>query len=211
MLHLLALNAGRPVHRETLVEALWPDLASDAAMRNVHVVVSSLRRLLDAAAVAGTGSFIRREGDTYNLELGAAADIDLMTFQAGGAAALAANAAGDTEAVIRGGEIALAAYRGEVLPEAGPAEWVVGEREYYRMQAAEVAQLVADAELRRHQPRAAVAACDRGLRIDRYRDSLWHTQISAYELLGETAGAARVRLSYERVLADLGVGGTGRA
>ena len=45
VLRLLALHAGRPVHREVLIDALWPDLDATAGTHNLQVCVSSLRTL----------------------------------------------------------------------------------------------------------------------------------------------------------------------
>src|SRR5205085_6042971 len=46
-LHLLASRAPRPIHRDTLVDALWPGSDAKVGARNLHVVVSSLRQLLE--------------------------------------------------------------------------------------------------------------------------------------------------------------------
>ncbi len=46
LLHLLAMRAGEQVHREALVEALWPEAERDAGLHRLQVAISSLRRLL---------------------------------------------------------------------------------------------------------------------------------------------------------------------
>ena len=47
VLRLLALDAGRPVHREVLTAAFWPEADPETAARNLHVALSGLRRALD--------------------------------------------------------------------------------------------------------------------------------------------------------------------
>ena len=46
LLHLLAARAGEQVHREALIEALWPEADPDAGLHRLQVAISSLRRLL---------------------------------------------------------------------------------------------------------------------------------------------------------------------
>jgi len=100
---------------------------------------------------------------------------------------------------------ALSLYRGDLLPEDGPAEWVVAERDRLRQEAAEAATALGAAELRRGCPGAAAEALERGLRIDPFRDTAWRLLVGAYDLVGDFAAAARTRRGYARVLADLGV------
>jgi hypothetical protein len=45
----------------------------------------------------------------------------------------------------------------------------------------------------------------RGLEIDRYRDGLWRTTVSAHEQSADYAAAARATADYARMLDDLGV------
>ena len=50
---LLALYAGQPVHREVLVDAMWPQLDVSAATHNLHVCVSGLRSALEPGVSRG--------------------------------------------------------------------------------------------------------------------------------------------------------------
>ena len=68
-LRLLALHAGRPVHRELLAEALWPDAnGRHASIRNLQVAISSLRQALDPASTpsGATSTEASRSGGTVN-------------------------------------------------------------------------------------------------------------------------------------------------
>ncbi|HEV7757540.1 MAG TPA: AAA family ATPase, partial [Acidimicrobiales bacterium] len=144
-LRLLAAHAGRPVHVETLTEALWPGGDPVAGKRSLQVALSSLRGLLDAHA-PGAGALIERRDNGYLLELPDGAESDVSAFATAGDACRTAarpNDDGDVDvdAVIAAGEEALAAYGGDLLPEEGPAEWVVPLRRSLAHDAAEVAQL----------------------------------------------------------------------
>ena len=79
LLHLLAMRAGEPVHREVLVEALWPGTAPEAGRHRLQVAVSSLRRLLGPHQRC-QAALVRREGDAYRLAL--QEDVDIWQFEA---------------------------------------------------------------------------------------------------------------------------------
>ena len=50
-------------------------------------------------------------------------------------------------------------------------------------------QAMLEAELAQGRPAAAVGACERGLRIDRYHDGLWRLLTDAHEASGDRAAA----------------------
>jgi DNA-binding SARP family transcriptional activator len=208
-LHLLALHAGRPLHREALLEALWPEVDPETGTRNLHVAISTVRRFVEPDAGRGAACLIVREGDAYRLALPEAAAVDVWAFEEGLAAGRAAQSAQDPDGAIAGLERALDAYAGELLPEAGPAEWVVLARERYRMKASEATLALCDVHLTRGDAARAVAAAERGLAIDRYRDAQWRHLITACELAGDRAAAVRARRSYEQMLAELGLAPNG--
>ena len=204
-LRLLALEAGRAVHREMLLGALWPDVDDRIGTRNLHVTISTLRRFLMSGSAAHCGASIVREGDTYRLALPAGAVVDARTLTTALEEGRAARRVGDTAGAVAAFAQALDAYGGDLLPEEGPAEWVTTKRESYRMEGAEAAQCLSELQCGGGNAVAAVSAAERGLRIDRYRDGLWRALVAAYELAGDHAAAARTRRSYDSVLVELGV------
>ena len=60
LLKLLALAEGHRMHRDAVVEALWPDLRAAAATNNLHQTLHSARRAL---AVAGATPDVLRLRD----------------------------------------------------------------------------------------------------------------------------------------------------
>lgn len=206
VLHMLALRAGRPLHRELLIEALWPDEPDNsAATRNLQVAISVVRQFLQPGAARVDPSLVARAGDSYRLALDEDDDADMLAFERaieGGRLALAADDKGRAELMFAQ---ALASYAGELIPEAGPAEWVVKERERYQLWAAEAALSLADVRLAAGQARSALRAAERGLLIDRYNDGLWRLLIRAHTEAGDRAGAERARHSYVAMLAELGL------
>jgi DNA-binding SARP family transcriptional activator len=205
-LHLLAAHGGRPVHTETLVDALWPDLDAASGKRNLQVAVSSLRRLLDDHR-AGASALVRREGAAYALALPDVSCSDVAVFAAACAETRDAARAGDRERVLDAGDRALVAYGGDLLPEEGPVDWVVELRRQLAADATEVVQLVAEAAVGLGYHDVAAIACARGLDIDRYHDGLWRLLIDAQERGGDLAAATRTQERYQDVLRELGLTG----
>jgi DNA-binding SARP family transcriptional activator len=153
----------------------------------------------------GPWQTVARDGDTYRLVLGDDVDADIRTFE------LAVAAAGTLRRERRNAdaadrfEQALRAYGGDLIPEAGPADWVIGRRDGLRLAAAEAAQAAAELRLEAGDVSAAISLCERGLQIDRYRDGLWRLLIRCCEVDGNPAAAARAQREYEAVLDDLGL------
>jgi DNA-binding SARP family transcriptional activator len=205
-LRWLALEAGRPVHREALMAGLWPEDDLPTATRKLHVTMSSLRRLLDRNGSRQDTSLLVRDGQAYLLDLGPGADVDVAAFGVALTRADRARAAGDAAAAIGALTVALDVYGGDLLPEEGPADWVVEHRDRLRLQAADGAEALADLRKQTADLAGTIAACEQGLRIDRYRDGLWRRLIAALDENGDRAKAARVSRQYEDVLVDLGLG-----
>jgi LuxR family maltose regulon positive regulatory protein len=211
LLRMLAAHSGRPVHREVLQEALWPEADHETGIHNLQVAMSSLRQVLEPGVARGGSAFLVRDGDAYRLGLPAGASIDVLSFEAALGSGLAARAAGQTAAVVAACAQALALYTGELLPEDGPAEWVVRLRERYRGRAVEAARLLAETLLEAGDNAGAVDAAAAGLHADRYSDALWRLVISARERSGDPVAAARARRDYLAMLDELGVAPTSSA
>ena len=112
LVKLLALAPGHRLHREQLMDILWPDLPPDAAGANLRKVVYFARQAIGAEALRSREDGVWLEPD------GLWVDVD--AFQA-------AIAAGDATA-------ALGLFRGDLLPEDRFEPWAEERRELFRMQ-----------------------------------------------------------------------------
>jgi DNA-binding SARP family transcriptional activator len=205
LLHYLAIQAGEYVHRDVLCAALWSD-ESRGGTHSLQVAVSALRQLLESQA--GAGAIIGRRGESYVLEIGDGS-YDLAQLAGCVRKGRAARSGGHDEEAAAALWGALALYRGELLAEAGMAEWVLGPRERYRVMASEASQLLAEALLDLDEPAEAAGVAAWGLSVDRYCDGLWKVMIAAHDRSSNRAAGARTRSDYRRVLAELGVGAAG--
>ena len=111
LVKLLALAPGNRLHREQLIDALWPELGASAGANNLNQAVHAARRALGAEAIQA------RDG---LLELHAAVDVELFE-QAAVSARASPKAAGY--------RAALALYGGELLPENRYDDFASGRRE----------------------------------------------------------------------------------
>jgi DNA-binding SARP family transcriptional activator len=150
------------------------------------------------------GHLVDRRGDAYRL---AVPDdcIDLRRFERAVADARAAQRTGEGESFALALGVVLDLYRGDVLPEDGPAEWVVARREQVRLEAVEAAVGLAELSLAAGDLPGAAHACRIGLGLDRYHDPLWRLLIAARDRAGDAGAASRDRREYAAVLDALGV------
>ena len=202
VLMILALHHGRDVHRETLVDALWPDATLTAGIRSLQVAVSSVRQCLAAAGLPE--SSVCRHGDAYALTLSTTSD-DLRDFDRLVRQATRLAATGDTAAALEARLAALDLYSGDLLPETGPAEWVVDERDRLRAVAARTGAEAAQLGLELGDLPAGRRAAQRSVELDPYHDIAWRMLATIHEQLGDRSAAAVTRREHARLCADLGL------
>lgn len=205
LLRMLALNSGSPLHRELIADILWGDLGTHAAVHALHVSVSSLRRALPIQLNGPAGTIVERVGEAYRLGILDRRDCDLAEFDDRLAEAASSKLRRDAPTTANGLRRALTLYTGDVLPEDGPAEWVTGARERYRVRAAEAASSLAHLELHLGERRAAVAAASRAVEIDPWLDESWRTLVTVHRSLGDVVAARRADEDYHRMRIALGV------
>lgn len=125
LLKCLLSADGHHLHRDQLLEVLWPAHPPTAAAQNLHYTTHLLRRILDAPGNAGSHLQLR---DEMLLLLPGAEELladewlDATTFSRQARAALA----GQDRAACRA---ALALYGGEYLPDDRYADWAIPRRQ----------------------------------------------------------------------------------
>lgn len=206
LLMLLAVHHGTDVHRERLIESLWPGARLDAGTHRLQVAVSSIRRLLDDHGVPP--SAVQRHGDAYRLEL-AGASVDVHLVEAGVAALGRATRAGDLVSVGERAAELVALYRGDLLPEVGEADWVVDERDRLRLGVAGALAAAAATCLERGRPDLGVWQARRVVQLDPLRDSAWLLLARIQRQLGDHTAAQVTLAEHRRVLAVMSAGGPG--
>ena len=200
LLMRLAMEHGRMVHRERLVDDLWPDATLAAGIRSLQVAASSVRQCLAAAGLPEDA--VRREADAYALRLPGCVD-QLRDFERLSRQATRDEATGRMREALRFRLDALDLYAGDLLPEVGPAEWVVAERERLRTAAARVGAEAARLAYELAEFAAAIDAAQRSLALDPFHDPSWSLLAEVHERLGDHSAAAVTRREHARVTAEL--------
>ena len=119
LVKMLALANGRRLHREQVMDALWPDLSPEQAAANLRKAVHFARRTL------GSDEAIRTEGDVVTLFRGVDVAIDVHAFEE---AARNGRRLGNVVSIRRAADL----YTGELLPDDRYAPWCEQERERLR-------------------------------------------------------------------------------
>ncbi|MDQ0392122.1 AfsR/SARP family transcriptional regulator [Labrys monachus] len=116
---LLALAPRHRMHREQVIDALWPELGPEAGAANLRKAIHYARRTL------GEHEIILVEGETLALAPGAEIVVDAEVFEADAAAALKTD---DPAAAARAAQL----YVGDLLPGDLYAEWTDERRQRLR-------------------------------------------------------------------------------
>src|SRR3954468_17331554 len=189
----LALDAGRPVRAERLVEDLWPG-ATDTRRNTLQAKVSQLRRALgDPAALTGGPV-----GYTLAVDREQVDALRVLRLADDASARLAS---GDAAAATDACRAGLDLFGPEVLPAAGAAEWVLPHRvrlEEVRLHLAEdglAARLALGAT-------GVVGELESLVAVHPLRERLWSLLITALYRTGRQSDALAAYRRVTRLLAD---------
>lgn len=120
---LLALAPRHRLHREQVVDLLWPDFAPDAGLNNLHRTLHVARRVLQPDLTPGApAAHLRLSGEVLDLCPSGRLSIDVEAFEAAAAVARQADEPAAYEAALR-------LYTGELLPEDRYDDWATGRRD----------------------------------------------------------------------------------
>jgi predicted ATPase/DNA-binding SARP family transcriptional activator len=123
LVKLLALTPGQRLHREQVIDLLWPDLDPKAASHNLGQTCYVARRAL--ASEGGDPGYLSLQGEVLSLSAGAPVWTDLGAFSAAVARARESRDPADYRA-------ALDLYRGDLLPDDRFEDWASDRRESLR-------------------------------------------------------------------------------
>ena len=132
LIKLLALQpprqSSRQMHREQLIELLWPGQDSEQGLNNFHKALHAARRALEPGLSAGSSSrFLQMRDQLLILQSTSEISVDVSEFEALAEVALKT---GERDRI----EAALAIYQGEFLAEDLYEDWTAVQREQLRSQ-----------------------------------------------------------------------------
>jgi DNA-binding SARP family transcriptional activator/tetratricopeptide (TPR) repeat protein len=182
LIGFLVTHAGSPQARQRIAGLFWPDSADGQALTNLRRELHQLRQVLgdEPSLIVTPRDLCWCDTETCR--------VDVRTFDVEREAALAAAAADDDDGVLRHATLALAQYRGDLLPGAYEG-WVLEARAQLERQCVDLCDLVCAARARRGDLPGAVEAARRRIRLEPLEEAGYRTLMLLQADLGDRAGA----------------------
>lgn len=127
----LVVHRGQPIHREALMELLWPDVEPESARRNLYQAIYSLRKTLQTDDPEF--SHILFEDNQYRLNPEMKLWVDSEAFQAAYKAGQQLEQAGQLPEAISEYQVAESLYQGKFLAEDIYEDWPTIQREHLKL------------------------------------------------------------------------------
>ena len=201
---MLAANRGRAVHREVVIERLWPDDDPAKAGNRLSVALSTIRGVFDPGRIHGSDHYLVAARESLGLNLDhVEVDVDAFFREAGtGRSLLRSGELGAGLAILRSAE---ARYVGEFLEDHPYADWAIGLREEARTEFISIARLLADADAEAGDNDAAARWYMRILEQDPYDEPAHLGLVVAMATAGHHGSARRLYRTYVTRMAELEV------
>ncbi|MEV4708366.1 BTAD domain-containing putative transcriptional regulator [Actinoplanes sp. NPDC049316] len=190
LVKLLALAPDQRLHRDVLLEVLWPGRPVASAVNNLHQAAHIARRVL--AGAGPHGGLLEMHDEMVVLCATGPLDVDVRRFER---LAGLARAGGDLAAI----RAAVEVYAGDLLPEDRFEDWAAGHRERLRES---LCELLIDLAAKAGEAEA-IAALQRALTIDALHEGAVRGLMRRLSASGRRPEALA---RYERLREDLSTG-----
>jgi DNA-binding SARP family transcriptional activator len=198
VIKMLALAPAHRLHREQILDALWPDLAPAAAANNLRKVLHVVRKDLASLPSEASG-FLRYDAGVVSLSPEPSPWIDVDAFERAAAQARRSRQVGDYRA-------ACDLYRGDLLPDDRYEPWAAERRDALRETYLAISMGMADALQREGRIAEALEVLERVVAMEPTREEGHVRLMRAYAEAGRRPQAIRQYKVMRDVLArDLGV------
>jgi predicted ATPase/DNA-binding SARP family transcriptional activator len=186
---MLALAPGQRMHRDQVIELLWPDVDPGAGAHNLHQAVYVARR---AFAAAGSQDLLAVHDEQVALCAGTV-EVDALEFEAAATHSIAA----DDEHLLRS---AVESYGGDLLPDWAYEDWLAERRTVLRDSYHAVLMRLAELLTRTGAADEAQPLLDRVLRSDPLHEAAVRAVMAG---LAATGRRSEALARYERLRDDL--------
>ena len=197
LLALFALEAGRRIGTERLIDRYWGESPPAEAKAALQTHVSALRRLLEP-------DLIKTEGYGYRLDLDGVR-LDAVEFDRHADVARRAAADRDWETALAAASRALALWRGSPFPELQDDDFARAEVTRLEETHLELWARWSESLLRLGRPDEAIPELERLVVDHPYRERLWEHLMTARYQLGRHAEALSAYRELSEHLAEIGL------
>ena len=201
-LKVLVGYRGRPVHREVLMDLLWPDSTPEGSASRFSVVLSRARSAFDPDWTFPQDHFIKTSDDAVMIDL-ANVDVDAERFLAFASSGLAIIRRGDRSTAEPTLRTAYDLYGGDFLEEDAYEEWSMPLREEARASFFAVAKTLGDLAVERRECDEAVGYYVRVLSMDPWAEDAHLGLVAAALSCGRHGEARRYYGAYVARMKEL--------
>jgi ATP/maltotriose-dependent transcriptional regulator MalT/DNA-binding SARP family transcriptional activator len=207
LLKMLVARRGRPVPRESLIEALWPDQDPGPLGNRFSVALTTVRTVLDPERESPADHFLIADKNTVALDVDHI-ELDLVRFLSEVEAGRRLERAGRTSEAIDRFRAAAGLYGGDFLAEDPFEEWSIALRDEAQAAYLSVIRILATASAADGDDAAATGFFLRILERDPY-DETAHLRLVEVLLGAGRHGEARRRYGvYQARMEEIGVEAT---
>jgi ATP/maltotriose-dependent transcriptional regulator MalT/DNA-binding SARP family transcriptional activator len=204
LLKILAARRGQPVHREELIELLWPEEDPAKTSSRLSVALSTLRAVLDPSKRFDAEHVVSADRQTVRLEIDHV-EVDVERFLREVRDGLADLEAGREDRGLRSLASAEAAYAGDFLPEDPFEDWAVALREEGRNAYVAAARSLAVHAGGAGDHDSAARYLLRILERDAFDERAHLSLVSAFQAAGRHGEARRAYRLYASRMNELGI------
>ncbi|HXV44337.1 MAG TPA: BTAD domain-containing putative transcriptional regulator [Anaerolineae bacterium] len=185
----LITHQGTPISKDALMEVFWPEADPEAARRNLHQAIYSLRQTLKQ----GQSDFqaIQFENDCYQLNPELKVWLDCAQFEWHAQAGQRLEAAGQWPAAAVEYNLAEELYRGDFLEEDLYEDWTALPRERRRNMYLDIADRLSEYYFQQGEHAAAITLCQKILAQDNCHEQAHRRLMECYQIQGQRRLAVR--------------------
>jgi len=198
---LLALDVGRVVPLDRLIQELWRDDPPAQAMMALQSYISRLRRVLAGVAAPGAASWIATKppGWVLNVRPDSVDAVEFAALLTDGRSLLASGQPGRAAENLRQ---ALALWTGAAMGDLGMAEFAMAERTRLEQLRLDATETLFEADLATGETATVVEAAERFIQDNPFRERGWISLMLGLYRTGRQADALAAAERLRVILAD---------
>ena len=189
ILKYIVARRGKPIAKDMLMEAIWPEVDIEAARRNLHQAVYSLRKTLRHRDPKF--QHVQFQNDNYLLNSDMGMWVDFVEFEKYVQEGQRLEAAGQTEQAFAAYGVAEGLYQGDFCEDDLYADWANVQREQLHNMYLNVAGRLSEYYVERNDYVAAIALCQKALAYEPSYEAAHRRLMRCYLAQGQRHLAVR--------------------